>query len=147
MSAIRLRFLWPAALGTLALTGLCILTAQFLFRQQSTMTSVLRENVTSRRAAVDLEECLYDSEGQMLNATMAEYLVPMAAEMPDMVIGHVSTPTRWSELGAKGAGEAGTAGAPGAVMNAINDALMPFGARVTEMPFTPERLLKALGRV
>ena len=60
MSAIRFRFLWPAALGTLALTGLCILTAQFLFRQQSTMTSVLRENVTSRRAAVDLEECLYD---------------------------------------------------------------------------------------
>jgi aerobic carbon-monoxide dehydrogenase large subunit len=93
------------------------------------------------------EECLYDGEGQLLNANMADYLVPMAAEMPDMVVGHVETPTAESELGAKGAGEAGTAGAPGAVMNAINDALRPFGARVTEMPFTPERVLRALGKI
>lgn len=93
------------------------------------------------------EECVYDVEGQLLNANMADYLVPMAAEMPDMVIGHVETPTKESLLGAKGAGEAGTAGAPAAVMNAINDALRPFGARVTEMPFTPERILVALGTV
>ena len=58
--AIRLRFLLPAAAGTIVLTVLCIITAQFLFQQQSAMTSVLRENVTSRRAAVELEECLYD---------------------------------------------------------------------------------------
>jgi carbon-monoxide dehydrogenase large subunit len=50
-------------------------------------------------------------------------------------------------LGAKGAGEAGTAGAPGAVMNAINDALAPLGAVVTVQPFTPQRVLKALGKV
>jgi aerobic carbon-monoxide dehydrogenase large subunit len=91
------------------------------------------------------EECVYDSEGQLLNANMADYLVPMAAEMPDMVIGHVETPTAESLLGAKGAGEAGTAGAPAAIMNAINDALKPLGARVTEMPFTPARILRALG--
>lgn len=93
------------------------------------------------------EECIYDAEGQLLNASMADYLVPMAAEMPDMVIAHVETPTRESLLGAKGAGEAGTAGAPAAIMNAINDALRPLGARVTEMPFTPERVLRALGAV
>jgi aerobic carbon-monoxide dehydrogenase large subunit len=93
------------------------------------------------------EECLYSAEGQLLNGSMADYLVPMAAEMPDIVIGHVVTPTRTSELGAKGAGEAGTAGAPGAVMNAINDALRPFGARVTVQPATPERVLHALGKV
>ncbi|MFN4128542.1 MAG: xanthine dehydrogenase family protein molybdopterin-binding subunit, partial [Paracoccaceae bacterium] len=93
------------------------------------------------------EECLYDGEGQLLNANMADYLVPMAGEMPDMIIGHVETPTRESLLGAKGAGEAGTAGAPAAIMNAINDALRPLGARVTEMPFTPERILTALGTV
>jgi hypothetical protein len=52
------------------------------------------------------------------------------------------------KIGAKGAGEAGTAGAPGAVMNAINDALRPLGAKLlSEMPFTPERILRALGRV
>jgi aerobic carbon-monoxide dehydrogenase large subunit len=93
------------------------------------------------------EECVYDGEGQLLNANMADYLVPMAAEMPDMIIGHVETPTKESLLGAKGAGEAGTAGAPAAIMNAINDALRPLGARVTEMPFTPERILKALGTI
>ncbi|HWP89982.1 MAG TPA: xanthine dehydrogenase family protein molybdopterin-binding subunit, partial [Burkholderiales bacterium] len=73
-----------------------------------------------------LEHCIYSPEGQLINGNMAEYLVPMAGEMPDMVIAHVVTPTKTSELGAKGAGEAGTAGAPGAVMNAINDALRPF---------------------
>jgi aerobic carbon-monoxide dehydrogenase large subunit len=91
------------------------------------------------------EHCLYDAEGQMLNANMMDYLVPMAAEMPDIEVGHVVTPTADSELGAKGAGEAGTAGAPGCVMNAINDALRPLGAPpITQMPITPERVLKAL---
>jgi CO/xanthine dehydrogenase Mo-binding subunit len=94
------------------------------------------------------EHCLYDERGQLTNGNMADYLVPMAAEMPDIEVGHVVTPTADSELGAKGAGEAGTAGAPGAVMNAINDALRPLGAKpLTEMPFTPGRILQALGRV
>jgi aerobic carbon-monoxide dehydrogenase large subunit len=91
------------------------------------------------------EHCLYDAQGQMLNANMMDYLVPMAAEMPDIEIGHVVTPTADSELGAKGAGEAGTAGAPGCVMNAVNDALRPLGAApITQMPITPERVLAAL---
>ncbi len=93
------------------------------------------------------EHCVYSPEGQLLNGNMAEYLVPMAGEMPDIIIGHIVTPTQTSELGAKGAGEAGTAGAPGAVMNAINDALKPLNARVTAQPVTPERVLRALGKV
>jgi carbon-monoxide dehydrogenase large subunit len=57
----------------------------------------------------------------------------------------VATPTADSELGAKGAGEAGTAGAPGCVMNAVNDALRPLGAApITTMPITPERVVAAL---
>jgi carbon-monoxide dehydrogenase large subunit len=83
----------------------------------------------------------------MLNGNMADYLVPMAVEMPDIECGHVVSPTADSELGAKGAGEAGTAGAPACVMNAINDALRPLGAVVTEQPFTPARILRALGTV
>ncbi|MFD0667230.1 xanthine dehydrogenase family protein molybdopterin-binding subunit [Ramlibacter sp. MAHUQ-53] len=94
-----------------------------------------------------LEECLYDDEGLMRNASMADYLVPMSAEMPDIEVAHVQTPTRSSQLGAKGAGEAGTAGAPGAVMNAINDALAPLGAEVWSQPITPEKVLRALGKV
>jgi carbon-monoxide dehydrogenase large subunit len=92
------------------------------------------------------EHCVYDDAGQLLTTSLADYMVPMAAEMPDIVVGHVETPTRESLLGAKGAGEAGTAGAPAAVMNAINDALSPFKARVTAMPFTPMRVLAALGK-
>ena len=93
------------------------------------------------------EECIYSDDGQLLNGSMADYLVPMASEMPDMLIGHVQTPTKTSELGAKGAGEAGTAGAPGAVMNAINDALAPLNANVSVQPFTPQRVLAALGKI
>jgi carbon-monoxide dehydrogenase large subunit len=90
------------------------------------------------------EECLYDSNGLLCNGSMADYLVPMAAEMPDIDVAHVETPTRSSALGAKGAGEAGTAGAPAAVMNAINDALTPFAVRMISQPFTPEKILCAL---
>lgn len=93
------------------------------------------------------EHCIYNEDGQLLTTTLADYLVPMAAEMPDMHVGHVETPTKESLLGAKGAGEAGTAGAPAAIMNAINDALSPLGARVFAQPFTPEKILRALGTI
>ena len=94
------------------------------------------------------EHCVYDEAGQLLNGNMMDYLVPMAPEMPDIEVGHVVTPTADSELGAKGAGEAGTAGAPACVMNALNDALRPLGATpLTHMPFTPGRILQALGRI
>jgi carbon-monoxide dehydrogenase large subunit len=108
----------------------------------------VRGGVVQGLGAALFEQCLYDERGQMLNGNMADYLVPMAVEMPDIEVGHVVTPTADSELGAKGAGEAGTAGAPGAVMNAINDALRPLGAApLTDMPFTPGKILKALGKV
>jgi carbon-monoxide dehydrogenase large subunit len=90
------------------------------------------------------EECLYDDDGLMRNANMADYQVPMAGEMPDSHVAHVQTPTRSSQLGAKGADEAGTAGAPAAVMSAINDALAPLGAQVWSQPVTPEKVLRAV---
>ncbi len=93
------------------------------------------------------EACLYDDNGQMLNGSLVDYLVPMAAELPDIEIGHVETPTLTSLLGAKGAGEAGTAGAPAAVLNAINDALSGFDVEIFSMPATPEMILRALGRL
>jgi carbon-monoxide dehydrogenase large subunit len=108
----------------------------------------IRGGVVQGIGAALFEQCLYDERGQMLNGNMADYLVPMAAEMPDIECGHVVSPTADSELGAKGAGEAGTAGAPACVMNAINDALRPLGAvPLTDMPFTPGKILKALGKV
>jgi carbon-monoxide dehydrogenase large subunit len=108
----------------------------------------IRGGVVQGIGAALFEHCLYDERGQLTNGNMADYLVPMAAEMPDIECGHVVSPTADSELGAKGAGEAGTAGAPACVMNAINDALRPLGAQpLTDMPFTPGKILAALGKV
>jgi carbon-monoxide dehydrogenase large subunit len=87
------------------------------------------------------EECPYSEDGTLKNGNRADYLVPMAGEMPDIIVSHVQSPTRSSQLGAK------CAGAPGAVMNAINDALAPFGARVSSQPITPEKILRVLGKV
>jgi CO/xanthine dehydrogenase Mo-binding subunit len=78
---------------------------------------------------------------------LADYLVPMACEMPDIEVGHVETPTSDTELGAKGAREAGAAAASAAALNAVNDAMAPFGATIAQIPMTPARLLKAMGRI
>jgi aerobic carbon-monoxide dehydrogenase large subunit len=107
----------------------------------------IRGGVVQGLGAALFEKCLYDERGQLTNANMAEYLVPMSGEMPDIDIGHVVSPTADSELGAKGAGEAGTAGAAAVVANAVNDALSPFGAVITEIPLTPELILTALKRI
>lgn len=93
------------------------------------------------------ESCEYGADGALRNGTLADYLVPMAAEMPDIEIDHVCTPTGTSLLGAKGAGEAGVTGALAAVVNAVNDALAPLEASVLELPITPERVLQALRAV
>ena len=107
----------------------------------------IRGGVVQGLGAALFEKCIYDERGQLTNANMADYLVPMAGEMPDIDVGHVVSPTAESELGAKGAGEAGTAGAAAAVANAVNDALKPFGAIITEIPLTPQIILTALGRI
>lgn len=105
----------------------------------------IRGGVVQGLGAALFEHCRYDAQGQLQNANMADYLVPMAGEMPDIDVGHVCTPTADSALGAKGAGEAGTAGASACVMNAVNDALAPLGAvPITEIPITPEVVLAAL---
>jgi carbon-monoxide dehydrogenase large subunit len=107
----------------------------------------IRGGVVQGLGAALFEKCVYDERGQLTNANMADYLVPMSGEMPDIDVGHVVSPTAESELGAKGAGEAGTAGAAAAVANAVNDALRPFGAIIAEIPLTPQIILKALKRI
>lgn len=90
------------------------------------------------------EELRYSEDGALLTGSLADYLVPMAAEMPDIEVAHVTTPTETSELGAKGAGEAGLAGAVGAILNAVNDAISTTGAVLTEVPLSPPRIVKAI---
>jgi carbon-monoxide dehydrogenase large subunit len=91
-----------------------------------------------------LELCRYDAAGQMVSGSLADYLVPMASEMPDIVIGHVETPYSGSTIGAKGAGEAGTCAAAAAVLNAVNDALALHGASIAAIPISPVTMLSAL---
>jgi aerobic carbon-monoxide dehydrogenase large subunit len=107
----------------------------------------IRGGVVQGLGAALFERCIYDERGQLTNANLADYLVPMSGEMPDIDVDHIVSPTRDSELGAKGVGEAGTAGAAAAVTNAVNDALRPFGAIITEIPITPQAILTALGRI
>ena len=81
-----------------------------------------------------LEEIIYDDNGGILTATLADYLPPTAREIPDIELHHIETPSVNSITKAKGLGEGGAIGAPAAVINAINDALSPFGVEINEMP-------------
>ena len=104
----------------------------------------IRGGVVQGIGAALYEECIYSEEGSLINGTLAEYLVPMAGEMPDIHVDHVDSREAATRLGAKGVGEAGTIGAIGALWVAVNDALKPLGAVAMHQPFTPERILRAL---
>jgi CO/xanthine dehydrogenase Mo-binding subunit len=93
-----------------------------------------------------LEELVYDEEGQLQSASFMDYLMPTAMEVPELLIGHEETPSPLTEHGIKGGGEAGRMMAPAAISSAIDDALLDFGVRVTELPATPERLVDWMGR-
>ena len=134
-------------------TGFIKLLGHWIVDDCGTVINPLLVDEQLRGAAVQgigqalFEGCLYGAQGELRNATLADYLVPMAAEMPDIHVGHITTPTSTSALGAKGAAEAGVTGALAAVVNAINDALAPMNARVLELPVTPERVLRAVGAI
>ncbi len=91
-----------------------------------------------------LEEIIYDEHGGILTATLADYLPPTAHEIPPIELHHIETPSANSITKAKGLGEGGCIGAPAAVVNAINDALSPFGVDIDEIPATPQRIRAAL---
>ncbi|MBV8187773.1 MAG: xanthine dehydrogenase family protein molybdopterin-binding subunit, partial [Alphaproteobacteria bacterium] len=86
----------------------------------------------------------FDSQGQPLAATLADYLLPGTAEIPDVRLDHLETPSPWTTFGQKGIGESGAIGPPAAIVNAINDALSPLGAEVLDLPATPARVLAAI---
>jgi aerobic carbon-monoxide dehydrogenase large subunit len=86
----------------------------------------------------------YDEKGNLLTSTLADYLVPSAADVPSLITDHTVTPSPVNPMGVKGAGEAGTIGSAPAVMNAIVDALREFGVNDLLMPATPERVWSAI---
>jgi carbon-monoxide dehydrogenase large subunit len=90
------------------------------------------------------EEATYDEDGNLLQSSMLNYLVPSAAELPSFELDRTETDSPSNPLGVKGVGETGTIAAPAAVMNAVIDALSHFGITELEMPATPERVWRAL---
>ncbi|MFC5805856.1 xanthine dehydrogenase family protein molybdopterin-binding subunit [Streptomyces formicae] len=92
------------------------------------------------------EEAVYDDDGNLVSGTMADYLVPSAADLPDITTDRTETPATSNPLGVKGVGEAGTIAATPAVVNAVMDALRPLGVTDIEMPCTPERVWQAVGQ-
>jgi carbon-monoxide dehydrogenase large subunit len=91
------------------------------------------------------EHCRYDaSSGQLLTGSFADYALPRADDLPQVVVLHHGQPSTHHPFGAKGAGESGATGAPGAVMNAIADALRACGAAQVDMPATPAAVWQAI---
>lgn len=90
------------------------------------------------------EDAVYDADGNLLSASLMDYLVPSAAEVPSFETGSTVTPSPTNPMGVKGIGEAGTIGSAPAVVNAIVDALSPYGVHDITMPATPERVWKAI---
>jgi carbon-monoxide dehydrogenase large subunit len=90
------------------------------------------------------EEMPYDDVGQPLASTLADYLMPGAAEVPRLRIFHTQTPSPFTEHGIKGVGEGGAIAPAAAIVSAINDALLALGAEVNSIPATPRRILAAI---
>jgi carbon-monoxide dehydrogenase large subunit len=90
------------------------------------------------------EEAVYDEEGNLTTGSLVDYLVPAAPDLPHFTTGRTETPATSNPLGVKGIGEAGTIASTPAVMNAVVDALRPFGVNDIAMPATPERVWRAI---
>jgi carbon-monoxide dehydrogenase large subunit len=90
------------------------------------------------------EEAVYDAEGNLTTGSLVDYLVPAAPDLPHFDTGRTETPATSNPLGVKGVGEAGTIASTPAVINAVVDALRPYGVQDIDMPATPERVWRAL---
>ncbi|MEM3432570.1 MAG: xanthine dehydrogenase family protein molybdopterin-binding subunit [Candidatus Methanomethyliaceae archaeon] len=90
------------------------------------------------------EEIIYDTSGQLLTGTYADYIMPTACDAPEILVGHLETPSPFTETGAKGMGEAPVIGAKAVIISAVEDALRPLNIRITESPITKERLYTLL---
>ena len=91
-----------------------------------------------------MELIAFDEEGNCLGGSLMDYLIPTALEVPDWETDYTVTPSPHHPIGAKGVGESATVGSPPAIVNAICDALAPYGVRHVDMPCTPSRVWDAM---
>jgi carbon-monoxide dehydrogenase large subunit len=90
------------------------------------------------------EEVVFNEDGQPLTASLVDYLIPTATEIPDIEVVHIEADSPTTLGGYRGMGEGGTIGAPAAIANALSDALSPLGIEITDLPATPERLYRLI---
>jgi carbon-monoxide dehydrogenase large subunit len=90
------------------------------------------------------EGCVYDASGQLVTGSFMDYCMPRADNLPAFAVGHHTTLCTHNALGVKGCGEVGAIGSPPAVMNAVIDALKPYGITHLDMPATPEVVWRAI---
>jgi CO/xanthine dehydrogenase Mo-binding subunit len=106
-----------------------------------TLAGHVRGGVAQGVGTALYERYHYDSQGQLLTASFMDYLIPTLHELPEeIVVGHVETPSPFTEYGIKGGGEGGRMGAPPAVASAVEDALKPLGVKIDALPLTPRNL-------
>lgn len=91
-----------------------------------------------------MEEIVYDSDGQHLNANLLDYVIPLAMDIPDMRIDHIETPSIDTVGGIKGTGECGVTGAVPAIANAVCDALAGIGVNIRSVPLRPSFILEQI---
>jgi carbon-monoxide dehydrogenase large subunit len=91
-----------------------------------------------------MELVAFDADGNCLGGSFMDYLVPTAVDCPSWELAELVTPSPHHPLGAKGVGECATVGSPAAVVNAVMDALRPFGVRHADMPLTPAAVWRAI---
>ena len=90
------------------------------------------------------EEAVYDEHGQLVTGSMTNYEIPAAPDVPSIITGNTVTPSTTNELGVKGVGETGTIASPPAVVNAVIDALSPYGVTGIGRPMSPERVWRTI---
>jgi carbon-monoxide dehydrogenase large subunit len=91
-----------------------------------------------------LEEAIYDEDGNLLTASLVDYPIPTASDVPTLELGWTTTPTDVNPLGVKGVGEAGTIGSAQTIVNAVVDALTPLGVKHVDMPLRPRKVWQAI---
>lgn len=91
-----------------------------------------------------MESIVHGDDGRLVTDRLKRYLMPRAGDLPDIEIEHLVTPSPFTLLGAKGAGEAGVGGALSAVVGAVDDALAPLGVTLDRLPLTPPTVLEAI---
>jgi len=104
----------------------------------------IRGGIAQAIGEVLLEDIAYDDRGQVLTSTLMEYLLPTATDVPDIEIIHLETPSAHTPGGIKGMGESAMISAPAAIVNAVNDALVPLGVFLDRYPLSPDRIESAV---